>query len=77
MKRTAEAQEKLRPAADKFPKVETILYNLACYACQLGNRQESLALLDKAIDLAGKKDIRLMALEDPDLEPLWKDISEI
>lgn len=77
LKRTAEAQEKLRPAAKTFPKEHPVFYNLACYACQLGNRQESLALLDKAIDLAGKRDIRLMALEDPDLEPLWKDISEI
>ncbi len=24
-----------------------------------------------------KPDIRLMALDDPDLEPLWKDIAEI
>jgi hypothetical protein len=33
--------------------------------------------LAKAIDLAGKKDICLMALDDPDLEPLWHDISKI
>jgi hypothetical protein len=32
--------------------------------------------LETAIDLAGKKDIRMMALEDPDLEPLWNQISE-
>jgi hypothetical protein len=31
----------------------------------------------KAIDLQGKKEIRLIALDDPDLEPLWPDISEI
>jgi hypothetical protein len=30
-----------------------------------------------SIRMAGKKDIRLMALEDPDLEPLWCQISEI
>ena len=35
------------------------------------------AVLCKAIRLAGKKDIRLVALEDRDLEPLWKDIAEI
>jgi hypothetical protein len=34
--------------------------------------------LKGAIDLAGKKkDIRQQALEDPDLEPLWKDIGFI
>lgn len=77
LKRTAEAQEKLKPAAKKFPKQHLVFYNLACYACQLGERKEALKLLGKAIDLAGKNDIRLMALEDPDLEPLWKDIAEI
>ena len=46
-------------------------------ACQLGERKEALQLLGKAIDLAGKNDIRLMALEDRDLKPLWKDIAEI
>ena len=30
-------------------------------------------MLWKATDLAGKKDIRLMALDDPDLEPLWNE----
>ena len=77
LKRTAEAREKLKPAAKKFPKQHLVFYNLACYACQLGERKEALKLLGKAIDLAGKNDIRLKALEDPDLEPLWKDIGEI
>ena len=39
--------------------------------------KEALQLLGKAIDLAGKRDIRLMASADRDLEPLWKDIAEI
>jgi hypothetical protein len=54
-----------------------IRYNLACYECQLGNLEEAMRWLGKAIDMAGKKDIRLMALDDPDLEPLWNQISEI
>jgi hypothetical protein len=77
LKRTKEAHAVLLPIADKFPDEYMISYNLACYACQLGNRKESLQWLGKAIDLAGKKDIRLMALDDSDLEPLWNDISEI
>jgi len=52
-------------------------YNLACYSCQLGNLKEAMGWLEKAIDLAGKEDIRLMALEDKDLEPLWSRIGEI
>jgi hypothetical protein len=39
--------------------------------------KEAMKWLEKAIDLAGKKDIRLMALDDPDLEPLWTKIGEI
>ena len=62
---------------DKFPDEHTVSYNLACYACRLGNLRESLQWLERAIDLAGKTDIRARALDDPDLEPLWKHIGEI
>ena len=74
LKRTKEALAVLLPMADKFPDQYIIPYNLACYCCQLGELKESLQWLGKAIDLAGKKEIRLMALEDPDLEPLRKQI---
>jgi predicted Zn-dependent protease len=77
LKYTKEAHAVLLPIADKFYDEYMISYNLACYACQLGNRKEALQWIDKAIDLAGKKDIRLMALDDSDLEPLWPNISEI
>lgn len=78
LKRTQEAYDLLLPAAGKFPTLWIIPYNLACYACQLGKFKEAMKRLEKAIDLAGKEeDIRLMALEDSDLEPLWKDIGEI
>jgi predicted Zn-dependent protease len=72
-----QAKEVLTEARVKFPKEYMIAYNLACYECQLGDRKRALLHLEEAIDLAGKKDIRLMALDDPDLEPLWPDISEI
>lgn len=44
-------------------------YNLACYACQLGEIEQAKQLLKMAIeaDVAFKQ----MALADPDLEPLW------
>ena len=77
LKRTEEALAVLLPIADRFPDQHIIQYNLACYSCQLGELKEGLQWLQSAIDVAGKQDIRLMALEDPDLEPLWKDISEI
>src|SRR5262245_58936595 len=40
MKRTQEAFDKLLPAADRFLKVWTIPYNLACYCAQLGRLDE-------------------------------------
>jgi predicted Zn-dependent protease len=77
MGRTREAWDVLRPAAKRFPREYIIQYNLACYACRLGNLAESLRLLKKAIDLSGRTDIRQMALDDPDLEALWGKIGEI
>ncbi len=72
-----EAKRILAEAEVKFPGEYLIRYNLACYECQAGNLKKAMGWLGKAIDMAGKKDIRLMALDDPDLEPLWTQISEI
>jgi hypothetical protein len=46
-------------------------------AAQLGNLNEALDWLKKAIDMANTKEVKQMALSDPDLEPLWKDIGEL
>lgn len=77
LKQTEEAYATLLAVVEKFPQAWLIRYNLACYACQLGKLPEALQWLEQAIDLADKKDIRLMALEDLDLEPLWTQIGEI
>ncbi|HZO84674.1 MAG TPA: hypothetical protein VFC26_05645, partial [Verrucomicrobiae bacterium] len=53
--------------------VPTIPYNLACYACQLGRINDSRQWLKRALSVGGKK-IRSLALEDPDLQPLWDEI---
>ena len=47
------------------------------YVSNDGNLKQAMEHLGAAIDLAGKKDIRTRALNDPDLEPLWAKISEI
>ena len=75
--RTKEAVDALLPVADKFPDEWRIAYQLACYCCLLGERKKAYAWLSRAIDLAGKQDIRTMALDEPDLESLWLDIAEI
>ena len=77
LKRTQEAWNVLSPVADKFPDRYLIRYNLACYACQLGNLAEAMEWLDKAFDIADKQSLKLMALKDPDLAPLWGEIAKI
>ena len=78
LKRTRDAYDKLLPAADKFKTQWVIAYNLACYCCQLGLLKEAMTWLELAIDRAEKnEDIRSIALEDPDFEPLWADIGNI
>jgi hypothetical protein len=47
------------------------------YTCQLGRKKEAWNWLEKAFDAAtDPKPIKTMALDDPDLEPLWLDIAE-
>ena len=67
-----QAWDALLPAVEKFPKVSTIPYNIACYAAQLGQLSEAWDWLHRAIEAA--EDISLiktMALKDADLMPLW------
>ena len=52
-------------------------FNLACYASQLRKLEEAMMWLEKAMALAGKKEICGMALADSDLEPLRDKIREI
>ena len=77
LRRTQEAFDALLPAAGKFRKQWLIRYNLACYCSQLGRLKEAMQWLKRAIDLAGKKKIKAMALDDPDFEPLREAIRAI
>ena len=81
LKRFQEAWEALLPVVEKFPHVPAIPYDLACYACRMGKLEEARLWLARAFDMAkragDKKRTRLMALDDPDLEPLWKEIGNL
>ncbi len=74
LKRTSEARDLLQPASKRFPKNETIPYNLACYECQLGNLDEARDWLRRTMKLKTSAELRAQALEDPDLKPLWAEI---
>jgi tetratricopeptide (TPR) repeat protein len=69
------AREILVSALGAHPEEPTIHYNLACYECQLGNLSAAKEHLMKAPKTDGK--FKLMALDDPDLEPLWAQIAQI
>ena len=77
LKRTQDAFDALLPAVRKFPKRWLIRYNLACYCAQLGEFEEAMRWLQKAIQLADKREIKSMALDDSDLQPLWEKIREL
>jgi predicted Zn-dependent protease len=68
MKRTQEAWERLLRVVDRFPGEGTIPYNLACYACQMGELEVAKGWLAKAIKIKSK--FKQMAQMDPDLKPL-------
>ena len=76
LKRTAEARDNLLRVVEKFPISATMRYNLACYECQLGNLDRAKQWLEKAFALGDAKGMKLAALDDPDLQPLWKEISK-
>jgi hypothetical protein len=72
--RTQEAFDSLVAAADEFPKVWTIPYNLACYCVQLGRCNEAKGWFTLALAIASSDEeiarIKLRALDDPELRPL-------
>src|SRR6266568_223072 len=69
-----QAWDALLPAFDKFPKEPIISYNLSCYACQMQQLDLARVWLKRALVIGGKEKIKRMALEDPDLAPLWSEI---
>jgi tetratricopeptide (TPR) repeat protein len=71
------AWEALLPAAELFRKESIIPFNLACYACQLGNHDLARIWLKRAMRIGGKQEIQRLALADSDLEPLWPEIGSL
>jgi uncharacterized protein HemY len=65
----AAARAILIESVQRFPQEAMIHYNLGWYACQCGDTEGAKQHLKRAFELESK--LRLMALEDADLEPLW------
>lgn len=77
LKRTQEAWDSLFSVCEHFPNICTVPYNLACYACQLNQKEAALAWLRRAMLVGGKENVRKMALADQDLRPLWPEIRKL
>jgi predicted Zn-dependent protease len=67
-----EAEIILLKAVKLHPKEPMIHFNLACYAAQSGELTAARERLAQAVMLDPAA--RLMAMKDPDLEPLWADL---
>jgi predicted Zn-dependent protease len=66
-----QALDVLHCARRRFPKNSTILYNMACYATQLGRIREGRRWFNKSWQLETSARLRRESFRDPDLWPLW------
>ena len=71
-----EAWSLLLSVVNKFPKDAIIRYNLACYAAQLSLMEEACGWLVQAFELEESVQLKLAAVYDPDLKPLWEKIGK-
>jgi tetratricopeptide (TPR) repeat protein len=74
LKLTQDAFDQLLPAAEKFPEVWTIPYNLACYCAQTGRLEECKKWFNMAMNI-DENTVKRAAIDDPDLKPLWDSMS--
>jgi len=75
--RTQESYAVLSSVADRFPEHPTVFYHLAVYGCHLHKLGEAWTWLERAFNVGDTNQIKLTALDDPDLEPLWTEIAEV
>ena len=68
------AWDALYPAMEKFPDEWIAPYNLACYACELRQLDTARILFKRALTVGERGHLKQMALNDPDLKPLWEEI---
>lgn len=73
------AYDALKPAADQLEDLEQVTFNLACYACQLGNLDDARQWWARCVSTALRhnrsKQVKKAALAEPDLQPLWPEIA--
>jgi len=61
-------------ASRHFPMEPAIPYEIACYCCHLSQLKEAREWLKRAIEVSGTPEIKMRALLDERLSPIWKDM---
>jgi predicted Zn-dependent protease len=61
---------------EEFPKDWPITYDLACYCCLLNRVDEGRKYLAQSMSAGDARQIKRMALEDPDLKVLWSELEK-
>ncbi len=69
LRRTQDALDQLLQALDRFPKIWTIPYNLACYCAQMGRLEDAKQWFGRALVLDQESTLAA-AKDDSDLEPI-------
>jgi len=77
MKQTGDAFDLLSSVATRFPETGVIPYNIACYACQLGDKEQAISWIKRAMKIDGVSKVKARALQDDDLVPIKSDILKI
>lgn len=77
LRRTREAMELLSPAYTRFQRDFVVPYNLACYACQLGDLAGAKTWLERACRQGNARTIKRMAMQDSDLAAIHPEIGEL
>jgi predicted Zn-dependent protease len=73
-KGVVEAWSVLLGVVNRFPDDAIMRYNLACYAAQMGLLEESCGWLVQAFEMEESTQLKLAAIYDSDLQPLWERI---
>lgn len=71
-----EALELLAKAQKRFNGHPVILYNLACYAAQVERFEEASRWLTEAFRTEDGIALKVAAVYDPDLRPLWEKVGD-
>ena len=77
LNQTQRAMNTLVSVSNRFPDNSTVPYNLACYSARLGKVGEACDWLKRALRIDGSKELKLMALRDPDLSLIWENVDTI